>query len=268
MFIHLLLFLPLTIAAQNSADTIYRTVPAEISYCSTLDSLGFDKMKVIYESQRPKGYLYQSSNKSDGGKYRFAIQKGKKWKTWLTGISNPDKGQLKVNRKDVDDVLQPDLIIWEMKVSGIQSELQDQKMLNYTVHIWNIETATQLFLFNYRSFDSKDMNLKDSVPATVSGFSYEITISNNQILIDKFQDHSVYADSSSAIPAMTAVTGTYRYAEGKWVKSSKPFESKTVEIAQPHFQPYWEKQTDVPRPKMKDRFKEWIKKRRFGNRKK
>lgn len=255
------------LAAQSKSDTIYHEVKAEVRISSTLDSLGFSKANVIYQRERPTGYLYLSNDPADGNHYRFAFKKGKKWRSWLTSVDAVEKGSIKVMSKDVDDIIEPEIIIWEMDVNGKTTGNTEERYLNYSVHIWNTATATQLLFLNYRFYSSIDLNLADSVPAGVSGFTYDITISNEQLLLENFRDNSVYPDPNGTKPQMPYATGTYRLSNGYWIKSAKEFNSKTVEISQPFFQPYWEKPVAAPVIKPKDRFKEWIKKH-LGKKKK
>lgn len=266
MIFSFLLFLPFIATARNPSDTLCGITKAEISYSASLDSIGYDKAAVIWSTQRPTGYLYLSAAPKDGGHYRFAFKEGKKWRTWLTDIRKPVQGSIRVNAKDVDDIMEPELIVWEMDVKETIREDRDEKYLRYTVHIWNTKNATEILKFNYRSYLAVDLNTKDTLPGAESGFTYNVTISNNQILLDKFRDNSVYPDNNAPKAMMPAQEGTYRFADGYWVKSSVPFNSKTVEIFQPHYQPFWEKQVEAPVMKPKDRFKEWVK-RRFGKKK-
>lgn len=264
----ILLAFPFTAFAQHTCDTIYTDRKAEVRFCSTLDSLGFDTANVVYETTRPKTYLYYSKLPADNGKCRFAVEDGKKWKTWLTAIGNVEMGVVKVNRKDVDKLLQPELIVWEMDVFGHQSATHETRRQTYTVHIWNTETATEIFRFTYLDY-SWAKNSGDSAGITGTDLLYDITINNSEILIHNQRIKTRKAEDARPDPRdfCPPAEGTYRYSNGAWTKSSKPYSSTTVDITPPAYKPYWDKTPVKPKPKQRGKIREWLN-RKFAKKKK
>jgi hypothetical protein len=256
----LLLLLPFCLCAENNCDTVFTFQQAKTEYASSLDSLGFDTTDIAYINQTPKYYLYKSKRPSDNGAYRFAVKDGKQWKSWVTNIHHPDMGTIKCNRKDVNGGGESELIIWELHVWGHHSSSFMEEIQDYTVHIWDITTATEIFRYTYlQKHRYADFSV-DTIAYTDVDIAHKVTINVGQILLKKeryYLRDTVSGDFYTCCEDTNCskTNGTYRLNGNMWIRSNEPYYSKTVDVKQPKYEPYWVKKTPPP-PTWKQRFKE------------
>jgi hypothetical protein len=247
--------LPLISHATIHSDTLFTSHKSPITYSTSLDSFGFDSSKVTAKFLSPEGYLFPSSLESDDYHYRLAFREGKKWRSWLTSVGDVEFGSIVCNWKEVNGKGKPELVIWEMDVFGHHCATHAEERTSYTVHIWDLETATCLLEYNYKSsewYDDMDSHPEDTMGGTFRIAPYktndysDIAISNLSINI-----HVVSNAHDTTYPRVTEdefdpksfyqlPEGNYVYKNGYWIYSDLPMKNHTPILHPPAYHPYWE----------------------------
>lgn len=255
--IFVFLLFPFSGNAEKNCDTLFISYQAKTIFTTSLDSLGFDSSKVACRFHSPEGFLFQGED----GYYQLAFRDGKKWRSWRTNFSDVEFGKIFCNWKDVDGKGKSELVIWELRVFGHHAATHAEESTTYTVHIWNIQTATCLLEYTYKSSEwNEDVDYMetDSVtkqliipPYETDEFS-QLSISTKAISFhvvrnvhdttrvmvteDENGDLMPYDSSQDCSPA----EGIYVYQNGCWTRKHSPMKTHAPALLPPDFHPYWE----------------------------